>query len=301
VTVLAAQRYAVGRAFAMIRDRPGAFLFGALLAASALALPLTLASLLWSARPVLVPLQPTPEFSVFVSPRASPQDIEGLRRRLGAQPGVVDVQLQPKEAALAQLIKRSGFGSGAIDLPTNPLPDVLIARLAGSVSAEAIETLAGTVKTWPSVEAVRSDLDWYRKIQAIGRVAVTGLAVFGGLAVAVVALILVGTVRLHAGTRADEVAVLRLVGATPRFVIRPYAYSAALTLGVAALLAAAAVKAAHVALCSPLEALTTLYGHPFSLPPPEPGHVLAVFLIAVVFGWLIGAIGARATAIAGWR
>ena len=45
MTVLAAQRYAVGRAFAMIRDRPGAFLFGALLAASALALPLTLAVL----------------------------------------------------------------------------------------------------------------------------------------------------------------------------------------------------------------------------------------------------------------
>ena len=56
------------------------------------------------------------------------------------------------------------------------------------------------------------------------------VAAGGGLVILLVTLILAGTVRLHASTRADELAVLRLVGATPRFIVRPYAYSAVLTL-----------------------------------------------------------------------
>lgn len=296
--LVAAQRYGIGRALAMVRERPVAFLLGVVLAASALALPLALASLLWAARPVLAHVQPAPEVSVFVSTRATPRDVESIRARLAGLPGVRAVSLRPKDAALAQLIKKSGFAAPPADLGSNPLPDVLIAQLTLPVSTERMDALSATIRGWPLVDAVRSDLDWYRKLAALGRLGATSVVLFGGLVVLLVALILVGTVRLHAGTRADEVAVLRLVGATPRFIVRPYAYSAVMTLVVAAGLAIAVVYGAHAALRAPLAGLTGLYGAPFSLPDPEPVHILVVFLGAIVFGWLVGVIGARA-ALAG--
>lgn len=293
MSALAAQRYALGRAVAMVRDRPTAFLLGVVLAASALALPLALASVLWAARPALSQLQPSPEVSVFVAPRATARDLESLQGRLAVLPGVTAVELRAKDAALAQLIRRSGFTTPPAELGANPLPDVLIARLALPADPAAVEALVAGVRGWPLVDAVRSDLDWFRKLAALGRVAVAALLLFGGLVVLLVVLILVGTVRLHAGTRMDEVAVLKLVGATPRFIVRPYAYSAALTLLLATAIATAVVYATHAALRTPLAELSALYAAPFALPDPEPTHLLAVFTGAVLFGWLVGVIGAR--------
>ncbi|MGE5160637.1 MAG: cell division protein FtsX [Betaproteobacteria bacterium] len=294
MSALTGHRYAVRRALAMVRDRPLTFLLGVALAALALALPLSAASVLWAARPALAQVQPAPELSVFVSTRATPRDVAALQARLASLPGVAGVTLQSKDAALARLIKRSGFVTTPAELGANPLPDVLIAQLELPVSERALDGVIAMVKDWPLVDSVRSDLDWYRKVRALGRLGTTALTVFGGLAVLLVTLILLGAVRLHAGTRADEVAVLKLVGAMPRFIVRPYAYSAALTLALASVLAIAATFAAHAALRSPVGSLAALYGVPFTLPDPDPVHLLVVFAGAVVLGWLVGLVGARA-------
>lgn len=293
MSLLAAQRYALGRALAMVGERPLAFLLGVVLTASALALPLALASIGWAARPVLAQIQPAPEISVFVATRATPREVEALKARMAQLPGVKSVTLRTKDAALAELTRKSGFATAPAELGPNPLPDVLIARLDAPTAPDTIDAASATVRSWPLVDSVRSDLDWYRKVRALGRLSLTAIALFGGVVVLLIALILVGTVRLHAGTRADEVTVLKLVGATPRFIVRPYAYSAVLTLLAASLLAIGAVYAAHATLRAPVADLTALYGARFLLPGPEPTHLLAVVAGALVFGLVIGVAGAR--------
>jgi cell division transport system permease protein len=295
MTMLAGRRYALDRAIAMVRERPLAFLLAVVLTASALALPLALASVLWSMRPVLAQVQPDPEISVFISARATDRDVEALKGRLAAVPGVAAVTLRPKDAAFAQLLRKSGFASSGGELGPNPLPDVLIARLALPMSAGEVDRVSAAVKGWPLVDTVRSDLDWYRKVHAIGRLSLTAIAVFGSIVVLLVALILVGTVRLHAAARTDELELLRLVGATRAFIARPYSWSAALTMAVASMLAIAVVLATHAALRAPVEQLTALYGSPFRLPDPELPHLVLVFLASVAIGWLVGLIGARVT------
>jgi cell division transport system permease protein len=294
VKFLAAQRYASRRTLAMMRERPLAFILSVLLAAAALTLPLALASVGWAARPVIAQVQPVPEISVFIATRATPRDVDAMKSRIAQLPGVTEVTLRSKETALAQLADKSGFSGPSAELGVNPLPDVLIARLALHVPAEMIEGSAREIRTWPLVDAVRTDLDWYRKVRAFTRVALTATALFGALVVALIALILLGTVRLHAGTRTEEAAVLKLVGATPRFIARPYAYSATATMIIAASIAVAGIYAVHFALRGPVAELTRLYGVTFTLPDPEPMHLLVVILGAAVFGWLVGLIGARA-------
>jgi cell division transport system permease protein len=224
--------------------------------------------------------------------------VDALKERLMQRPGVIAVRLQPKDVALAQLAKQAGFGALPAELGANPLPDVLIAQLAPAVAPASLEALAAEVRSWPLVDAVRSDLDWYRKVRSVARLLAVATALFGGITMLLVALVLVGTVRLHAAARADEIAVLTLSGATPRFIARPYAYSAALTLLAAAAVASALLYAAHAVLRRPVAELAREYGSQFALGVPDPVALAAFWACAAAAGWLIGWLGARAAVVA---
>jgi cell division transport system permease protein len=291
--LFATQRYAFRRAAAMVGDRPFAFLLGVALAALALALPLTLASVGWALWPVATRLPPSPEVSVFVSPRATARDVELLKNRLAQMPDVTAVTVRSKDAALAQLAKQAGFSGLPAELGANPLPDVLIARLPATTSPAVLESLAAEAGSWPLVDGVRSDIDWYRKLRAVGKLAAMVVVIFGGLTVALLALVLLGTVRLHAAARSDELALLSLSGATPRFMVRPYAYSAALTLLAAAIVASGLAYVAHAALRQPVAEVTLLYGGAWTLADPNPVHLGFFCAGAALFGWAVGWFGGR--------
>jgi cell division transport system permease protein len=299
MSAVSTRAYALRRAFAMMGEQPAAFLLSVLLAAAALALPLALASLANSVRPLAARVQPGPEISVFVAVTASPRETETLRSRVAGLPDMAAVRLVPRDAALADLMKRSALETPLKDLRTNPLPDVLVARLATDSPAR-IESIASEIRKWPLVDSVRADTDWYRKLGAIARVVSWLGGIFGGLVAVLVGLILVGTVRLHAAMRADETRVLRIVGATRDFIVRPYAYSAGLSLALAAVTAAGIVFAALAAMRGPLADLAQLYGQAFTLPPPDL-RLIALFVAGTsIFGLIVGHLGARA-ALSGIR
>jgi cell division transport system permease protein len=294
MSALAARGYALQRAFAMIGDQPASFLLSVMLSAAALALPLSLAALAGSARPLAAGLRPAPELSVFVSVSATARETESLRSRLAALGDVESARLVPRDVALADLAQRSGLGASLKELRTNPLPDVLVARLMPGVSAARIESAAAEIRNWPLVDAVRADTDWYRKVGAMTRVLKWLGILFGGLVAVLVTLILIGTIRLHAAIRDRETQVLRVVGATRNFIVRPYSYSAALTLALASVVAVVIVLAALASLQGPLADLARQYGHELSL-TPDP-RALAIFVVgATVFGLVVGHIGARLT------
>jgi cell division transport system permease protein len=300
MSAVSTRAYALRRAFAMMGEQPAAFLLSVLLAAAALALPLAMTSLANSVRPLAARVQPGPEISVFVAVSASARETEALRARLSGLPDMVAVRLVPRDAALADLMKRSTLEAPLKDLRANPLPDVLIARLANGVATARIESVASEIRKWPLVDSVRADTDWYRKLGAIARVLARLAVIFGGLVAVLVALILVGTVRLHAAMRADETRILRIVGATPGFIIRPYAYSAGLSLAMAAVIATGIVLAALAAVRGPLAELAQLYGQAFALPPPDPRLVLVFVVGSTIFGLIVGNLGAR-VALSGIR
>jgi len=300
MSAVSTRAYALQRAFAMMGDQPAAFLLSVLLAAAALALPLAMTSLANSVRPLAASVRPSLEISVFVAVSATPRETETLRLRLLGLPGMAGVRLVPRDAALAELMQRSALEASLKDLRVNPLPDVLIARLASGATAARIGSIASEIRRWPLVDSVRADIDWHRKLGAIVRVIAWLGAIFGSLVAVLVALILVGTVRLHAAMRADETRVLRIVGATPDFIVRPYAYSAGLSLALAAVLAASIVFAALAAVRGPLAELAQLYGQEFSLPPPDPGLMVLFIAGSTIFGLVVGHIGAR-VALSGIR
>jgi cell division transport system permease protein len=295
MSMISERGYAIRRAGAMIGDAPFAFLLAVALSAAALALPVSIVSIAAALAPAAKSVRPAPEVSLFVAPIATSRDIEVLKARLEKTADVTVVRLIPRDAALSDLAKRAGTALLPGDLAANPLPDVLVAQLAPGVSAGRLEAIAADTRRWPQVDSVRADIDWYRKLAAIARVGLTTAVGLGSVVAVLVSLIVIGTVRLHATARAKEIEVLRLAGATTRFIVRPYAYSAAVAMALAAAIAAAVVVALHAALAPPVAAVARLYGQPdFSLGYPAPEALGVIVLAAALLGGLIGNIGARA-------
>ena len=215
----------------MLGQRPGRFLLGLLLATAALALPLLILAMAYTAAPWITRVQVGPELSVFVTPGTASTEIEALRARLAASTGVVDVRLIPRDQAYAELVRRSGIA--AAGERANPLPDVLVARFGWTWDPATIERAAATARQWPGVDAVQADLQWYRRLIAGGNAVAMPMLALAALTGALVFLALTAAAAAQVELRRDETDLLTLIGARPAFIVRPYAYAGALTLALA--------------------------------------------------------------------
>jgi cell division transport system permease protein len=284
--------YAWRRTLALASARPGGFLLGIVLCSFALAIPLLLAALLHSAWPWSARLQAGPEIALFVAPGTAPRELDELKGRLAALDGVTSVRLIPRDQAYAELSKRAGLAATPA-MRSNPLPDVLVARFAVATAPDVIERGATATRAWTGVDAVQSGADWHRRLTAMGRAAGRILLVIGALATALIALVLVIAAQGQVQHHSRETALLRRVGARTAFIVRPYAYYGALTLGLGAALSIAAVVGAQWLIGPPIAALAALYDQAWAWPQPPAWVPAALVGASAALGWTAGWLGAR--------
>jgi cell division transport system permease protein len=132
------------------------------------------------------------------------------------------------------------------DLDTNPFPASLEVTLnSGQRSADAVHHVASLVGDYPFVEDVRYGQDWLDKVYLLRRVAGAAAVVVGVAFAAVAALIIGAAIRLAIFARRDEIAIMRLVGATDWFIRRPFLLEGLLTGVLGSLLAIPATYAVY--------------------------------------------------------
>jgi cell division transport system permease protein len=288
------RRYALRRAAAMLVAGPGAFCITALLTASALALPLFVGVLGYSALPLFPRLQQAAgaEASIFLASGTASRELEALQSSLSRVPGVAAIRLIPKDQALADLAKRNGVAFSGTDR-ANPLPDVLVARFAAGLDGAAIERAIEGIRALPGVDRVRADIDWYRRGRTLAVALASVVVVLTGFVAVLVFLVMIAATREQANLRRDEIAVMRLCGASPAFMARPSIYLSAFAMGCGAVLAAAAVMGAVGLVRPSLVAMAQLIGQPFDLRLPPLWTAVALLVAAIVFGAAAGWVGTR--------
>lgn len=292
----APRRYALGRMTRRIAARPLTFLFSVGAAAAALFVPMLCAAIAVQLWPLPIRLAIEPEVSVFVVPGTGGADVKSLMARLNGLPGVVDVRLVPRDEALAELTARNGLGSAAgvvAELKSNPLPDVLIARLRDGISAETVDEIAAGVRKWNRVDAVAADSGWYRKWSHWRRLLVVAATALVAITTAVLIWVVVSAVRLQAAADRDEVRTLLLVGADSGFLRRPYAYLGAATTALAMAIALALAALAIQALAPQVAALSALYGLDLKWGQPPLAYFGLSVLGAALAGGATAACGVR--------
>ncbi|HRQ64018.1 MAG TPA: FtsX-like permease family protein, partial [Xanthomonadaceae bacterium] len=106
-----------------------------------------------------------------------------------------------------------------------------------------------------------------------------------GLVLGLGALLVVGnTVRLDIQGRAEEIAIVQLMGATDAFVRRPFLYGGLWYGLTAAVLALLVVWLAQFALSGPVERLSASYGATYMLWGPGLGECLVLLVVSVLLG-----------------
>lgn len=146
-----------------------------------------------------------------------------------------------------------------VELESNPLPASLEVRLRpGHRDPTTVRGIASRLQAYTWVEDVQYGRDWLDKVHVLRRIAGAAALVVGGAFAAVAALIIGAAVRLAIFARRDEIAIMRLVGATDGFVRTPFLLEGLLTGIGGAILALLATFATYRVLSESVFPLTWL-------------------------------------------
>ncbi len=293
---MAAFRYHLGQAARALGASP----YGSAVAALTMAVALFLASVTWvAARAVESMLEATAakaRITVFVRPEVKATAALAQEAARMAGPGAAAV-LVPPDVALTRLKADLGSTGRALDdLATNPLPSSIEVRLSPATIAHeglaAVHRAATRLRKLPFASDVDDGESFIAAVEAaLEATKATGEALFG--AALLIALFFIGAVaRLSLVARRDEIEILRLVGATDRFIAAPFVLE-----GVFQGLAGGVLAAVLVALLERFvvpEALSLVgFARDIAVAPLGPGWLLVLVAGGAALGALASALSVQ--------
>jgi cell division transport system permease protein len=150
--------------------------------------------------------------------------LQNIERELHEFPGVRITRFISKDDALKSLRRRLGDKAGLLDgLEDNPLPaslEITLSRDKDGVSTPY--KLRKRLEGIGIVDEVQYSQEWIERFQAIMQaIKIIGI-VLGGLLFLAALFIITNTIKLTIYSRKDEIEILKLVGATNRFVKLPF-------------------------------------------------------------------------------
>ena len=266
--------------------RRGATLLTVLVMALALALPLLLELAVVNAQRFGGTLVDSREITLFLAPDLDEAAIVAARDAARALPGVASIERRTPAQGLAELRELAGFGE-ALDLLTeNPLPTVLLAAPAPDASSDAIAATADALQRIDGVELVQYDLSWRERLLRTLALAARITLLLAGLLALGVLLVVGNTIRLDVESRAEEIAVVQLIGGSDGFVRRPFLYAGVWYGLAAASFALLGVYAAQLALAQPVRELAASYGSEFALAGLPWRFAVGTLAGGIVLGWI---------------
>lgn len=268
-------------------SKPIATMMTVLVVAITLALP----ALFWvfsdNMQRITVGWQRSGHVSLYLKTPLSSANEADLLLRVRETPGVGQATLISSAQGLLELQQQEGMRDIMRYLPENPLPAVIEVTPAAEMNTPAqIERLYEKLKAYPHVEQAKFDIQWLHRLHAILDFAATlahGLMVL--LASAVV-LIIGNTLRLAIHHRYEEIQVLKLVGATDAFILRPFLYSGVWYGLMGAVLAIFLMNVLLLSLTWVVNQLAAVYQMHYSLAGLSFYQVALLISTAIVLGWL---------------
>lgn len=281
---LRAHGQALANVLKKLRAAPLASLVMAGVIGATLSLPAGLYLVIDNLRNAAGGLETEPQLTLFLKADTPEQAVQDIGRRLEAHAGVRDTRFLGREEAWRGLQERNGLG-GEPALQKNPLPDAYVVRAASGEPA-ATESLQREFAAWPEVEHAQLDADWVKRLYALLQLGNTAVLILAGLLGFALVAIIGNTIRLQILTQREEIEVSKLIGATDRFIRRPFLYAGTLQ-GLGGGLTAWLILYAALALFNlSVEEIARLYASDFRLAPLPPDASLVLVGGSALLGWL---------------
>ncbi len=188
----------------------------------ALSIPMGCYMLLDGADQFARKLNNTSQLNVFLAADSSNETIKIAEKQL-TELFDGEITFIDQDKGLKELSKNLEFSELVKNLDTNPIPHLFVLTPKKN-DASILIGIAQTIESWTFVEEVRFDAKWALKLESfvdVSKILVILIVLLIGLGF--VASIFT-TIQLQITIRKDEIEVARLVGATGRFIRRPFLY-----------------------------------------------------------------------------
>ncbi len=164
------------------------------------------------------------QVSVFLDDQITPLQFEMLRRRIENEAAVKAFTLTTKEEALASFRRElKGQESLLEGLGDNPLPASFQLKIRGGYqSPEALKGLSAFLSRLEGVEDIQYGKEWVERISHAARLIRLLGIIIGSVLTLGSAMIVSKIIQLAVYARAQEIEIMRLVGATKAYIRAPF-------------------------------------------------------------------------------
>ncbi|ATO35276.1 cell division protein FtsX [Dickeya dianthicola] len=280
-------RYAWANALRDMLRQPLATLLTIMVIAISLTLP-SVCYLVWkNVSQAASQWYPTPQLTVYLDKSLDDNAAEVVIGKIKAEEGVDKVNYLSRNEAMGEFRNWSGFG-GALDmLEENPLPAVAVVSPKLSFqNNQTLNTLRDRIAAVQGVAEVRMDDSWFSRLVALTGLVGQVAATIGILMVAAVFLVIGNSVRLSIFSRRETINVMKLIGATDGFILRPFLHGGALLGCCGAVLSLILSQALVWKLSGAVTQVAAVFGTTFAVRGLGWDEALLLILIAVMIGWL---------------
>jgi cell division transport system permease protein len=277
---------ALSAAFEAMARKPISSLVTAFVIGITLALPAGLHTLLLNLDQGDTGLQGSLRASLFLNDNTSQERGMALTKEITHHTGVSATRYISRAQALEDFRTYSGFAAALDLLKDNPLPATIVVSLDSRLPRPEVEDLLHNLAKLPEVAQAKLDEVWLQRLYAILALVQRAVVLIAS-ALALSVLVVIGnTVRLDVEGRREEIGVLKLIGAAPGYIRRPYLYTGICYGLGGGILACLLVEAGVLALSEPAQQLSGLYDNTVRLHGLSFNAVVALFAAGAGLGWL---------------
>jgi len=251
-----------------------------------LGLPGFLSTILWHVQNPFLDLRDAASLTLYLSPEANSQQAEKIKQELGKHPKIREVKWIDKRTAWEEFKKKSQMARYESMVKENPLPDTAIVILQENTTKEEMDALDRQLKSTSLIDSVQWETDWILKLNSVVSFAETLLWVIALSFGVTVVLVVLHTVRWSVLQKAQEIHLIRLVGAANQFIRLPFLYFAGfLGLG-AGIFSVLVVNGLCVELDRAVIRINDIFGGSLGNIQPAPEHMLLLFVSSIVLAWI---------------
>lgn len=162
------------------------------------------------------------EMEVFIDQNANQQEKDALYARVKTMPGVANTEFVSHEEAAEIFRREFGENTSGFEDPTFLPASIKVEMEPGYTAPDSMAQMAEVIRGWRSVDDVVLNQDLLIRVAENRRLINSIGIALGGIVVLAAIFLVANTIRLTIYARRLLIRTMKLVGATDRFVRRPF-------------------------------------------------------------------------------
>ena len=279
--------YVLRAVFDDLIKRKFATLLTILVIAVSLTIP-TVSYLLWkNIHHATTQFYPETELTVYLHKNLSDDDTNLVVEKIRQQEGVASLNYISRQESLKEFRTWSGFGEELDILDDNPLPAVVMIKPSKEFNeSQKRDELHASLNKIKGVQEVRLDNDWLEKLTALTWL-VAHVALFCTILMAIAVFLVIGnSIRADVYSSQARIGVMKLLGATDQFILRPFLYTGIIYAVLGGLFACLLSSLLIGYFTSAVKYVTDIFAVQFDLSGIGFGEFIFILISCVIMGYV---------------